>query len=182
MFFLILFEGFNQQSQQLQRPQTPEQSTSNFLPHTPPPHSPDSDGLTPSTRRSLPQQRVEPPSPTPQHINNSNGDLHRHIWHPPSPLINNRPHRERIRLPARYRSPEIPYREQIKLCARNSHEKPRREFIDSESNKEFDTCNQCRQEMQLYQRRVQELEDELERVLAEGLEIDENEGQGLYLT
>jgi len=36
--------------------------------------------------------------------------------------------------------------------------------------------------MQLYRRRVQELEDELERVLAEGLEIDENEGQGLYLT
>ena len=29
---------------------------------------------------------------------------------------------------------------------------------------------------------LQELEDELERVLAEGLEIDENAGQGLYLT
>jgi len=72
--------------------------------------------------------------------------------------------------------------EQIKLCARGPHQKPRREFINSESNEEFDTCNQCRQEMQLYRRHVQELEDELERVLAEGLEIDENESQGLYLT
>ena len=109
---------------------------------------------------------------------NSHSDSHRHIRRRPSPLINNRPRREGIRLPARYRSPEIPYREQIKLCARNSHEKPRREFIDSESN-EFDTCNQCRQEMQLYRRRVQELQDELERALAEDLEIDEGEGQNL---
>jgi len=36
--------------------------------------------------------------------------------------------------------------------------------------------------MQLYRRRIQELEDEFETILAEGLEIDENEGQGLYLT
>ena len=54
--------------------------------------------------------------------------------------------------------------------------KPRREFIDSESNEEFDTCTQCRPERQrLYQRRVQELQDELERALAEDLEIDEGE-------
>jgi hypothetical protein len=96
----------------------------------------------------------------------------------PSPLINNRPRREGIRLPARYRSPEIPYRDQIKLCARHPHQKPRREFIDSESN-EFDTCNQCRQEMQLYRRRVLELEDELERALAADLEIDEGENQSV---
>ena len=36
--------------------------------------------------------------------------------------------------------------------------------------------------MQLYRRRVQELEDELERTLAEDLEIDENGRQGQYLT
>ena len=125
---------------------------------------------------------MEPPSPTPQHINNSNGDLHRHIWHPPSPLINNRPHRERIRLPARYRSPEIPYMEQLKLCTRTPHEKPRRQFINSSSNKEFDTCNQCRQEISLEVRAprqcLQQLEDEFEQVLAEDLEIDEDRSQG----
>ena len=128
---------------------------------------------------------MEPPSPTPQRINNSNRDLHRHIRRPPSPLINNRPHREGIRLPARYRSPEIPYREQIKLCARNSHEKPRREFIDSESNEEFDTCNQCRQEISLgvqaRRQGLQELENELEQILVEDLEIDEDGSQGQYL-
>jgi hypothetical protein len=98
-------------------------------------------------------------------------------------LINDRPRREGIRRPARYRSPEIPYKEQIKLCARHPHEKPQREFIDSKSNEEFDTCNQCRQEMQLYRRRIQELQDELERALTEhNLEINENEDQGPYLT
>jgi DNA mismatch repair ATPase MutS len=113
---------------------------------------------------------------------NLHSDSHHHVRRLPSPLINNRPRRKGIRLPARYRSPEIPYREQIKLCVRHPHEKPRREFIDSESNKEFDTCNQCRQEIELYQRRLQELEDELERTLAEDLEIDENGRQGQYLT
>ena len=103
----------------------------------------------------------------------------------PSPLINNRPRRETIRLPARYRSPEIPYIEQLKLCTRNPHRKPRRQFIDSLPNKEFDTCNQCRQEISLEVRtrrqRLRELEDELEQILVENLEINENEGQGQYL-
>ena len=124
---------------------------------------------------------MEPSSPTLQHINNLHSDSHHHIQYLPSSFINNRPRREGIRLPARYRSPEIPYREQIKLCARNPHQKPRREFIDSESNEEFDTCNQCRQEMQLYRHRVQELENEFERTLTENLEIDRNESQGQYL-
>ena len=71
----------------------------------------------------------------------------------------------------------------MKLCTRHPHEKPRREFIDSESNEEFDTCNQCRQEMQrIYQHHVQELQDELERALAEDLEINEGEGQSQYHT
>jgi hypothetical protein len=174
--FFNLFEGF-QQSQLPQRPQTPEQTTLNSLVHTPPPHSPDSDGLTPSTRRSLPRQRVEPISPTSSHY---------HLQHYPSPLINNRPRRETIRLPARYRSPEIPYIEQLKLCTRNPHQKPRQQFIDSSSNKEFDTCNQCRQEISLEVRtrrqRLRELEDELEQILAENLEINEDESQGKYLT
>src|SRR5436190_2075532 len=51
-------------------------------------------GLTPpSTCRSLPQQRVEPVSPTLSH---------HHLKYYPSPLINNRPRRETISLPARY--------------------------------------------------------------------------------
>jgi len=71
----------------------------------------------------------------------------------------------------------------MKLCTRHPHEKPRREFIDSQSNEEFDTCNQCRQQRELYRHRVQELEDELERVMTEDFEIDENDwGQGYYLT
>jgi hypothetical protein len=72
--------------------------------------------------------------------------------------------------------------EQLKFCTRHPHRKPRRQFIDSSSNKEFDTCSRCRQEIGLEVRarrqRLQDLEDELERALAEDLEIDEGEGQG----
>ncbi len=72
---------------------------------------------------------------------------------------------------------EIPYMEQLLLCTRHPHEKPRREFIDISSNEEYDTCNQCRQEKQEISRarrqRLQEMEDELERVLTlEDLEIE----------
>ena len=73
--------------------------------------------------------------------------------------------------------------EQLKLCARHPHEKPRREFIDSSSNEEFDICNQCRQEIKsscARQHRLREMEDELERVLTlEDLEIDEDGRQGI---
>jgi hypothetical protein len=57
-----------------QRPQTPEQSTSNSPLHTPPPHSPDLDGLTTSACRSLPRQREEPATYSP--------------WRPLKPIVN----------------------------------------------------------------------------------------------
>ena len=104
---------------------------------------------------------------------------------PPSRLINNNPRWGTIKLPARYRSPEIPYVEQLKLCTRNPHQKPRRQLSDSSSNKEFDTCNQCRQEISLgvqaRRQRLRELENELEQILVEDLEIDEDGSQGQYL-
>jgi hypothetical protein len=53
-----------------------------------------------------------------------------------------RPHRQGVRRPERFRSPEIPFNQQLKLCTRVTHQKPRHEFIDPESNIEHDICNQ----------------------------------------
>jgi hypothetical protein len=67
--------------------------------------------------------------------------------------------------------------EQLKLCTRHPHNKPRREFIDPLSNEELDSCNQCRDERRLRMQALrQEMEDELERILTlEDLEIDSDE-------
>jgi len=130
------------------------------LQHTPPTHSPDSDGLTPSSRRALPRRRIDRHSPilsepqndephfsTPPLPQNNNQLL-------PSPNIHSRPRRQNRQLPRRYRSPEIPYDEQPKLCQRNPHEKPRSQFI--EAGMEYDICNQCRQEIQQWRERQEE--------------------------
>ena len=72
----------------------------------------------------------------------------------PSPNIHNQPHHQNRQLPQQYRSPEIPYYEQLKLCQSSVHEKPRQEFISASI--EYDTCNQCRRDTQQWRQRQEE--------------------------
>ena len=141
-------------------PATRIPSPARHLHHTPPTHSPDAQGHTPSTRRALPRRRMEdsesstpelstpPPPPPPQ---NSVDAVQNQLL--PSPNILTRPHRQGIRLPERFHSPEIPFNQQLKLCTRIVHQKPRHAFIDPQSNIEYDICNQCRRNQQQRQER-----------------------------
>jgi hypothetical protein len=120
------------------------------LNHTPPTRSPDAQGHTPSTQRALPRRRLEDPEPStlessiPPH-NSHDVNQNRLL---PSPNILSQPQRQGIRRPERFRSPEIPFNQQLKLCTRITHQKPRHAFIDPQSNIEYDICNQCRKHIQ----------------------------------
>jgi len=104
---------------------------------SPPPRTPDSNGLTPSSRRSLARRRTEsPPSPTPQRSSPRRRSL-RTI----------RPRRFYGDTP----TPPLP-----KLCSRNRHLKPYEEFVDPVTGEEYEVCNECRH--QLEERRQHELQ------------------------
>ena len=104
---------------------------------SPPPRTPDSNGLTPSSQRSLARRRIEsPPSPTPQR---------------------NIPQRRSLRTirPRRFYG-DTPTPSPPKLCSRTRHLKPHNEFIDPVTGEEYEVCNECRH--QLEERRQHDLE------------------------
>ena len=118
----------------------------------PPPRTPDSNGLTPSSRRSLARQRTEsPPSPTPQGQN---------------------PRRSIRTIRPRHFYGDTPTPPPPKLCSRQRHLKPHKEFIHPATGEEYEVCNQCRcevEEMQLHN---------LERTQMHAAEIEQQIQQG----
>lgn len=125
-------------------PSTPNTSrSSQSRRHSPPPRTPDSTGRTPSTRRALPHRRTQSPtSPSPVQYPQ-----------PPSPLIQNRPRRI-IQLRHFFGDTPTPPPPQLKLCSRHNHLKPLTDFIDENTGEELDTCNNCRNDIQFFRRRV----------------------------
>ena len=104
---------------------------------SPPPRTPDSNGLTPSSQRSLARRRIEsPPSPTPQRST---------------------PQRRSLRtIRPRHFYGDTPTPSPPKLCSRTRHLKPHNEFIDPVTGEEYEVCNECCH--QLEERRQHDLE------------------------
>src|SRR5436190_24272948 len=104
---------------------------------SPRPSTPDSNGLTPSSQRSLARRRIEsPPAPTP---------------------ARNIPQRRSLRTirPRRFYG-DTPTPPLSKLCSRTRHLKPHEEFVDPVTGEEYEVCNECRH--QLEERRQHELQ------------------------
>ena len=115
-------------------------------PQTPPPRTPDSTGLTPSSRRALARRRTSspnsPPSPTP-------------------PPRLNRP--RRIIQPRHfYGDTPTPSPHQLKQCSRHRHFKPLTDYIDKNTGEEHNICEACRNEIENIRLRAVEIEGDIQ--------------------
>ena len=120
---------------------------------SPPPHTPDSTGLIPSSRRSYARQRTcSPTSPS------------------PSPIM-------RLERPRRTIRPQHFYGDTptppplLKQCSRHNHLKPLEDYIDRTTREERNVCEACHNEIQRIrllaeiQENIQRRQDELERAM-----------------
>ena len=125
-----------------------------------PPRTPDSSGMTPSSRRAAAQPRREspPPSPTP-HRSASPLPEQSSPLRLPSP----QPRRSLRTIHPRhfYGDTPTPPPPQLKLCTRNRHLKSRDEFIDPITNEEHNICNQCRREQEEIRNRTGRICDQI---------------------
>jgi hypothetical protein len=133
------------------RPQTPPPRRSA------PPRTPDSSGLTPSSRRSMSRRRTQSPpsSPTPMPQN------------PPIPPVitaNQRPRRTtRTIRPRRFYGDTPTPPSQEKLCARHRHMKPLTDYVDINTGQEHEVCKDCRADVEFLRQRASEIEAEMLR-------------------
>ena len=108
---------------------------------SPPPRTPDSTGLTPSSRRSRARQRTNSPSAPPI-------------------LILPRP--QRSIYPRQFLGDTpTPSPPGTKPCSRASHIKPLADYIDEDTGKECNDCKACRIERANERRRQRELAEAL---------------------
>lgn len=113
-----------------------------------PPRTPDSTDLTPSSRRASARRRTRssPSSPTPV-------------------LRLARP--QRIIRPRHFYgdtpTPPPTLQPQTKKCSRQRHIKPLGDYIDRITGEEYSVCEACRNEVQNFQVRLEEIEDDIRR-------------------
>ena len=108
------------------RPQTPPTRH-----RSPPPRTPDSTGLTPSTRRSRARQRLNSPPTSPS----------------PNPDTNLERPRRTIRPRHFYGDTPTPPPE-LRQCSRNNHLKPLADYIDRVTGEEYNVYEACRAEIE----------------------------------
>jgi hypothetical protein len=144
------------------RPQTPSPLSEELTPPTtmpqtppprrsPPPRTPDSTGLTPSSRRATARRRVS---------------VHPHTSSPPSPTLTVSTLRRSVRTiqPRHfYGDTPTPSPPQTKLCTRHNHWKPLADYVDTLTREEYNTCKDCRCEVaEITRERMAEIQANIE--------------------